>query len=73
MGQRGSLRALAGICEFHKSFFLEVVSKWKFSWDVHINFSRLFKTSSSPSATASKQAMQNIVMATVEFYVCNTE
>ena len=24
-GQRANLRALAGICEFHKSYFLEVV------------------------------------------------
>ena len=38
MGQRGSLRTLAGICEFHIhiKLFLEVVSKRKSSWDVHI-------------------------------------
>ena len=37
------------------------------------HFDRLFKTSSSPRVTASKQTMQNIVIATVEFRLNNTE
>ena len=34
---------------------------------------RLFKTSSSPRTTASKQTMQNIVMVNVEFSLDNTD
>ena len=72
MKQRGSLRALVGICEFHKSFFWRWYPNGSLP-GTSTYFSGLFKTSSSPSATASKETMQNIVMATVEFYLCNTE
>ena len=37
------------------------------------HFNRLFETSSSPRSTASKQAMQNIVMVTVELSLDNAE
>ena len=35
MGQRRKLKALAGMCEFHLSYFLEVVMKQRYnSWDI---------------------------------------
>lgn len=37
------------------------------------HFNRLFETSSSPHLTASKQTMQNTVMATTEFFLDNIE
>ena len=77
MGKRGNLRALAGYVNFIESYF-QIFLK--------INFDRLFKTSSNPRATASKQkiqinkvinglkkTIQIIVIATVEFSVDNTE
>ena len=46
--------------------FLEIVNKRSLIPETSAHFNRLFETSSSPRATASKQTMQNVVMATLE-------
>ena len=73
MGQKGNLIALAGICEFHYSYFKRLWFNGSLNTGTSAHFNRFFEMSSTSRATASNKTMQNIVSATVELSLDKTE
>ena len=69
-GQRGDLMALAAK---PLSYFLRLQLNGSLFPEKFAHFNLSFETSSSPRATASKQTTPNIVKATTEFSLDNTE
>ena len=63
MGERGNLRTLAEVSELHLSYFKMLQLKGSIIPWTSAHFHRLFEVSSNPCATASKQKMQQTVMA----------
>ena len=69
---RENLRVSAGIGEFHLSYFKRLYPNGSLISGTPQHFNVLLKQS-RPFATASKQTVQNVVMATVEFCLNNTK
>ena len=61
-----NLRVLVGTCEFHLSYFKNMLLKGSRIPKTTAHFNRLFETSSNPRATQSKQC---IVLATAGFFL----
>ena len=61
------------MAEVRESYFKRFLLNGSLIFETSAHFSRLFEMSPSPNANKLKQTVQNILMATVEFSLANTE